>query len=58
MAAVMVTSFSPNDVPGLDLSRLYPLSDVASYQQMWIAAQSVLHRCLDIRQTGWSAVGM
>ncbi|KAK3170198.1 hypothetical protein OEA41_009584 [Lepraria neglecta] len=58
MVVAMVTSFSPNDVPGLDLSRLYPLSDVASYEQMWVAAQSVLHRCLDIRQTGWSAVGI
>ena len=58
MAVVMVTSFYPNDVPGLDLSRLYPQSDVASYQQIWVATQSVFHRCLDIRQTGWSAVGM
>ena len=58
MAVVMVTSFRPGDVPGLDLSRLYPHSDVSSYQHIWTAAQSVFYHCLVSSQMGWSAVGM
>ena len=58
MAIVMVTSFHPLDLPGLDPSRLYPLSDVSSYEQIWAAVQSVFHQCLVGRKTGWIAVGM
>ena len=46
MAVVMLAAFFPEDLPGVPPSTVFPLEDVASFNDVWEAAKRVKDNCL------------
>ena len=73
MAVVSLSFFNPEEVPGIPPWRLFPVSDQASYAQIWAAVRNVAYNCISeylatgdkaqlsnlkfVSDTGWDAVG-
>ena len=53
----MLEYFIPGELPGGSLGP-YSATDVASYQDIWEVATSVLDHCMrDNNQLGWASLG-
>ena len=46
MAIVMLATFNPNELPGVQPSALFSLMDIASYNDVWNAVRQVLDNCI------------
>ena len=46
MAIVMLVAFFPEDLPGVPSSRVFSLTDVASYNDVWDAVKQVMNNCI------------
>ena len=46
MAIVMLAAFHPERLPGVPPSRVFALTDVASYNDAWNAVKQVMNNCI------------
>ena len=46
MAIVMLAAFHPEGLPGVPPSRVFALTDVASYNDAWNAVKQVMNNCI------------
>ena len=46
MAIVMLVAFFPEELPGVPPSRVFDLTDVASYNDVWDAVRQVMDNCI------------
>ncbi len=46
MAIVMLASFDPEELPGIQPWRLFPLMDIGSYRDAWNAVRHVASNCI------------
>ncbi len=46
MAVVMLASFHPEELPGVPPSRVFTLTDVASYSDIWAGVKRVMDNCI------------
>ena len=46
MAIVMLVAFFPEDLPGVEPSRVFSLMDIASYNDVWNAVKQVMNNCI------------
>lgn len=51
MAIVMLAAFHPEELPGIPVSRLFGLTDVASYKDVWNAVKAVKEKCISVYLT-------
>ena len=46
MAIIMLAAFYPEELPGVPPSKVFPLEDVASYDDVWKAVKQVKDNCI------------
>ena len=74
IAIASLSTFSPDEIPGIEPQNPFPESDVSSYGEIWTAVKDITNNCISpylysradsvpgnltfVSDTGWSAVGM
>lgn len=46
MAIVSLSTFFPYEIPGISPLRVYPTSDVATYEDVWRAVKNIANNCI------------